>query len=82
MMAAKPVIHSIEAGNDIVSENGCGISAPPEDPEAIANAVMKMMAMKLEDREIMGVRGREYVLANHTYHVLAQKFVSIMEDRQ
>jgi glycosyltransferase involved in cell wall biosynthesis len=82
MMAAKPVIHSIEAGNDIVSESGCGITAPPEEPEAIANAVMKMIAMTLEDRESMGMRGREYVLANHTYHVLAQKFLSIMEDRQ
>lgn len=75
MMAAKPVIHSIEAGNDLVAESGCGISVAPEDPKAIADAILKLFQMSAEDRTAMGKRGHDYVVARHAYSVLAHKFL-------
>jgi glycosyltransferase involved in cell wall biosynthesis len=75
MMAGKPIIHAIEAGNDLVKESGCGISIPPEDPIAIAEAIKKLIEMSPAEREGMGKRGREYVIKNHDYKVLAQKFL-------
>ena len=80
MMAAKPVVHAVEAGNDLVSESGCGISVPPEDPEAIANAIHILMGMSELERVAMGQRGKEYVLKHHDYRVLAMKFIEIMEE--
>ena len=79
MMAGKPVIHAIEAGNDLVAESGCGISVPPEDPVAIAEAIKKLMSMSSAEREEMGGRGKEYVIANHDYKVLARKFLEAMK---
>lgn len=75
MIAGKPIIHAIEAGNDLVAESGCGISVPPEDPDAIANAIKRLMSMSPAEREEMGRRGREYVIANHDYNILAKKFL-------
>jgi len=75
MMAGKPVIHAVEAGNDLVAESGCGISIPPEDPVAIAEAIKKLIDMSPLEREEMGRRGREYVIKNHDYKVLAKRFL-------
>ena len=75
MMAGKPIIHAIEAANDLVKEAQCGVSVPPEDPVAIAQAVREMMAIGEEQRREIGLRGRKYVMANHDYRVLAQRFL-------
>ena len=75
MMAAKPVIFAADAGNDIVSEAHCGITIDPENSEAIAAAVLKLKGLTPEERESMGLRGREYILANHEYDVLAKRFI-------
>ncbi|MXR38077.1 glycosyltransferase family 4 protein [Craterilacuibacter sinensis] len=75
MMAGKPVIHSVDAGNDIVASAGCGISVTSEDADAIAGAVRAMMAATPNARGRMGAAGRQYVLANHDYKVLARRFL-------
>jgi len=79
MMAAKPVIFAIRAGNDMVADSGCGISIPPEKPEEIVKAVLQLMRLSKEDRIEMGQRGRAYILANHDYRVLAQQFITALE---
>jgi glycosyltransferase involved in cell wall biosynthesis len=78
MMAGKPVIHAIEAGNDLVAESGCGITVPPEDPEAIAGAIEQLRWMTPVERQRMGAKGKEYVLSNHDYRVLACRFLDAM----
>jgi len=78
MMAGKPIINAISAGNDLVAESGCGISIPPEDPVAIAEAIKKLIDMSPLEREEMGRRGREYVIKNHDYKVLAKRFLEAM----
>ncbi len=78
MMAGKPIIHAVEAGNDLVAESGCGMSVPPEDPIAIANAIRKLISMSKDEREKMGLRGKEYVIKNHDYKILARKFLEVI----
>jgi glycosyltransferase involved in cell wall biosynthesis len=80
MMAGKPIIHAIEAGNDLVIESGCGVSIPPEDSCAIAEAIKKLMNMSSSEREKMGKRGREYVIDNHDYKILAKRFLEAIND--
>ncbi|NES18715.1 MAG: glycosyltransferase family 4 protein [Symploca sp. SIO3E6] len=75
MMAGKPVIHAIEAGNDLVTESGCGISIPPEDPVALAQAVEQIMSFPISKLTSMGIKGKNYVLLHHDYQVLAQNFL-------
>ena len=75
MMAGLPVIHSVDAANDPVAETGCGLSIAPEDSETLSRAVVQMMELSKEERTAMGERGRQYVLANQTYDVLAERFL-------
>jgi glycosyltransferase involved in cell wall biosynthesis len=79
-MAGKPIIHAIEAGNDLVRESGCGISIPPEDSCAIAEAIKKLMSMPSSEREGIGRRGKEYVIDNHDYKILAKRFLEAIND--
>ncbi|QEY34472.1 glycosyltransferase family 4 protein [Caproiciproducens galactitolivorans] len=77
MMAAKPVIFAIEAGNDMVADANCGISIPPEDSEAIAEAARKLASLSKEELSAMGERGKRYILENNEYDVLSQKFLDV-----
>lgn len=76
MMASRPVLMAIIAGNDPVSEAHCGLSVPPENPQAVAEGIRSLLAVSEAERVEMGKRGRKFVLAHHTYPVLAQKFLS------
>jgi glycosyltransferase involved in cell wall biosynthesis len=78
MAAGKPIINSIEAGNDPVREAGCGITVKPDDPRAIADAVLWLMAIPVSERERMGNAGRTYVRSNHDYEVLARKVLRVL----
>jgi glycosyltransferase involved in cell wall biosynthesis len=78
MMAARPVLHAVEAGNDPVMEAGCGMTVAPEDPQAIADAVLALRDMGPEARQQLGRRGRAHALANHTYPVLGQRFLTAL----
>jgi len=75
MMARVPVLHSVEAGNDPVAEADCGISVAPEDPAAVADGLRRLAATTADERRAMGERGRAFVLAHHSYPVLARRFI-------
>ena len=79
MMAGKPIIHAVEAGNDPVQDAGCGISVPPEDPQAIADAIRTLASMSVAEREAMGQRGKEYIMKHHDYKILAKQFLKVLE---
>lgn len=76
MMAARPVLHAVEAGNDPVAEAGCGLTLAPEDPHALAAAILRMAGKPAAEREEMGLRGQRYALDNLTYPVLGQRFLT------
>ncbi len=80
MMAAKPVLHAIEAGNDLVAESGGGVSVAPEEPGAIAEGVRRLVTTSATEREAMGARGRSFILEHHTYDVLSRRFLEALAD--
>ena len=75
MMASLPVIYAVEASNDPVKDSNCGISVPAENPEAVVEAVMKIKNLSEEEKIKMGGNGKKYVLDNHMYEGLADKFL-------
>ncbi|MBU8880778.1 glycosyltransferase family 4 protein [Bacillus sp. FJAT-29790] len=79
MMSQKPVLHSIEAGNDLVAESKSGVSVEPENPQAIADGILKLMKLTEEERKQMGQNGYEYIISKHDYKKLAEHFISIMK---
>ena len=79
MMAGRAVLHSVEAGNDPVAEAGCGVTVAPQDARAVADGLLKLMQLAPTARAVMGERGRAYVLARHTYPVLAGRFLDALK---
>jgi glycosyltransferase involved in cell wall biosynthesis len=79
MMAGCAVLHSVDAGNDPVSEAGCGRTVVPESAEAVALGLMQLAQLPDATRRTMGERGRDFVLAHHTYPVLAKRFLAALE---
>jgi glycosyltransferase involved in cell wall biosynthesis len=79
MMAGCAVLHSVEAGNDPVAESGCGLTVPPEDSPAIVQGLRRLASLSDPERRAMGERGREFVLANHSYPVLARRFFEALQ---
>jgi glycosyltransferase involved in cell wall biosynthesis len=75
MMAARPILMAVEAGNDPVAEANCGLTVKPDDPPAIAQGLRRLRALSSEIREKMGLRGRTFILKNHIYSVLGQRFL-------
>lgn len=75
MMSGRPIVFSARAGNDPVAEAGCGITVPPGDPNAVAEAVRRLAALPAGERSVMGASGREFILRNQTYSVLAERFL-------
>jgi glycosyltransferase involved in cell wall biosynthesis len=78
MMAGKPIVHSVDAGNDLVQEAGCGQSVLPGDPAAVAEAVQALLALMPDQRAVLGQRGRTYVQKHHSYEALAASFISMI----
>ena len=78
MMARCAVLHSVEAGNDPVAEARCGLTVPPGSAVAVADGLRQLAALPRAERQSMGDRGQAFVLANHTYPVLAQRFLDAM----
>ncbi len=77
MYAQKPILHSVEAGNDPIADAACGISVAPENPQAIADAVMTLYAMNEQERRLLGERARTYVVEHHSYRALAQRYSAL-----
>ncbi len=75
MMAGKPIIQAIKAGNDMVLEAGCGVSIEPENSEAIAEAVKKLIALPKINLQEMGENGKKYCIRNHDFRLLAKKYI-------
>lgn len=76
MMAARPVLHGVDAGNDPVGEARCGLTIAPDDPQAVVQGIRTLLALEDEERAAMGQRGRAFVLHHHAYSALAQQFIA------
>lgn len=75
MMAGKPIIQAIKAGNDITKEAQCGVSIEPENSEAIAEAVKYLLSLSDEELKRLGSNGRDYCLKHHDYNILSEQFL-------
>lgn len=80
MAAGRPVVLAIEGViREVVDAAGGGLSVPPGDPEALAEAV-RTLARDRKAAQVMGMRGREYIRMRFDRSRLADGLVKLIED--
>ncbi len=61
LACGKPVIAALDGeGAKVIEEAGAGMTCPAENPQALAEAVLKLYNMSEKKREDLGQKGREY----------------------
>jgi len=80
LAAKKPLIIAGDLINNPVEEAQCGLTVPPRNPEALAEAIIELSRIPKEERQAMGRRGREYVEKYHAIPVLADKLIRCIEE--
>jgi len=74
MAMQRPTIYAIGNPYDPVRKANAGISVPPEDPVAMADAMERMMSLPESERLEMGRRARAHVAEHHDFGRLARRF--------
>ncbi len=71
LAAARPVVFACESAYDPVAVSGAGISLPPDDPDEMADAFLRLADAGPLERAQMGTAGRDYVAREHEISRLA-----------
>ena len=83
--AGKPVLIAAEYPT-IVDEAQAGIRFQPGDPDAFADAVLRLMRTPLAARRDMGERGRELVRTRYSIEAIADQYeqllTAVVEERR
>ena len=80
MATGLPVVFSANVRNNLVEEYKTGITVPPSDPDSIASALNKLSSMSVEERQIMGERGRRAIAEDYDVKKLAKKYLDLIMD--
>jgi glycosyltransferase involved in cell wall biosynthesis len=78
MACAKPVIYS---DYPAISEatGGIGIPVPPDDPQALADALADLM-LDSSERARLGSAGRSFVESHYSWEVVFEQYVAVLEE--
>lgn len=78
MLAGKPVVASYTGYPSMINEAGCGTYVPAGDLMALLQEVRRYAAMNANERDVIGQRGRQWILSHRRYENLAHEYLSIM----
>ena len=78
LASSKPIIIAGNPRNNIVKEANCGIAVEPENPNALADAIIEIYNMPEEKRKELGMNGRRYVEQHHSTKILAEKLEALL----
>ena len=78
MLAGKPVVASYTGYPSMINEAQCGSFVPAGNVGALADEIKRYADMGAAEREAMGNKGREWLLANRQYRTLAQQYADIL----
>ncbi len=71
LMAARPILFACRSYNNPVQDAEAGLTVPPQDPIALASAILRLRDLPAGQRHQMGTNGRTYVMQNHNLAKLA-----------
>ncbi|AHB47200.1 glycosyl transferase [Hyphomicrobium nitrativorans NL23] len=79
LAAGRPTIIAADASNNPIAEAGAGFTVPPENPEALAAAILELASLPRARREEMALAGRAHVEANYAMDRLARRLAQALD---
>ena len=80
MMAAKPVLASYSGYPSMLDESGCGGFVPADNPDELEKALLRYADTAPRDLELQGEKGRQWLIRNRTWSVLALRYQQILDE--
>ena len=81
LASGRPIIAALDGeGAQVIREAEAGLTAPAEDADALAEAVLRLYEMSPEEREAMGRRGRTYFEEHFERDKLLDRLEGWMEE--
>ena len=78
LASGRPILFACEARNNPVKEADAGITVKPEDPQALADAVVTLMKATPAERVRMAQNGRDYAEKHHDVVLVAAKLEALI----
>lgn len=79
LAGGRPIIFYGNSTYDPVSDARAGFTVPPDNPDALADAIERLVSLNPNERVEMGRRGREYLVEYHNIPRLADRFLQAIE---
>ena len=76
LMAGRPIIYYGRSAYNPVSEAHAGLTVPPDDPAALADAIEELARLSPTERKHMGQNGRRWALEHHNIASLADRLLA------
>jgi glycosyltransferase involved in cell wall biosynthesis len=77
LAAATPVVATQVGGVSELVETGSGFLAEPRNPAALSKAMRQLMALSVEQRQQMGLSGRDHVAAHYSLGAMADRWMAL-----
>lgn len=79
MLMGRPLLVAGPVALESVVATGSGVHVAPDDPRALADGILALARTPETERAAMGARGRQHVLREHDYRVLAQRYAAALD---
>ena len=80
MAAGRPVVFAAAVPENPVEKAGSGLIVRPENPDAIANAILTLYNYTPSERSAMAAKGETYVRSHFGMDVIAEAFESVLKE--
>jgi glycosyltransferase involved in cell wall biosynthesis len=78
LASGRPILFAGESSYDPITSASAGIRVPPEDPAALADAVLRLRALPAEARARMGENGVAFAREHHDVRDLAARLEALL----
>lgn len=79
MLSGKPVIASYSGYKTMLNEAGSGAFVPANAVEPLLAVILDYSSMSNSERNVIGQRGRQWILENRAYNKLASDYINKIE---
>ncbi len=80
MACGKPIIGSLDGeGARIIQMSNCGLIAPAEDPEKLAERILEFKSLSIDQKKLYGINAQNYFKLEFNRNVILNKLTSSLE---